>query len=251
MYDPATGRTYDGISGDGVINRNSGAESTIHGLLSMLALDANPGLVRLGAGPLTHSGLQVVEGESASGGQVVTPPSAWTGESQWSNGSYVSLAAGDAAEWTLPASTQPRLVLPVVNLLDPGRTTWTTGSRTLGAINHAAPGPQGISAAPGVLQPITLSTPLPPYATGLKATAVSGTAQIDALLLIPTISTLRVGSAVLLSSVDPHPRTLKISTTPGATAYTYTTSGVLHSRRRLTGSTAQILIQPGGFTVVL
>jgi hypothetical protein len=251
MYDPATGRTYDGISGDGVINRNSGAESTIHGLLSMLALDANPGLVRLGAGPLTHSGLQVVEGESASGGQVVTPPSAWTGESQWSNGSYVSLAAGDAAEWTLPASTQPRLVLPVVNLLDPGRTTWTTGSRTLGAINHAAPGLQGISAAPGVLQPITLGTPLPPYATGLKATAVSGTAQIDAVLLIPTISTLRVGSAVLLSSVDPHPRTLKISTTPGATAYTYTASGVLHSRRRLTGSTAQVLIQPGGFTVVL
>ena len=32
-YDPATGRTIDGISGDGVVNANSGAESTIHGLL--------------------------------------------------------------------------------------------------------------------------------------------------------------------------------------------------------------------------
>ena len=42
MYDPATGRTFDGISGSGEINRNSGAESTIHGLLSMLALDAHP-----------------------------------------------------------------------------------------------------------------------------------------------------------------------------------------------------------------
>ena len=42
MYDPATGRTFDGISADGEVNHNSGAESTIHGLLSMLALDAHP-----------------------------------------------------------------------------------------------------------------------------------------------------------------------------------------------------------------
>ena len=42
MYDPATGITFDGVSRDGTINRNSGAESTIHGLLSMLALDAAP-----------------------------------------------------------------------------------------------------------------------------------------------------------------------------------------------------------------
>ncbi|HET6988846.1 MAG TPA: hypothetical protein VFI00_19625, partial [Kribbella sp.] len=89
MYDPATGRTYDGISGDGVINRNSGAESSIHGQLSMIALDADPEIARL-IGRLTYDGLQVVEAESATGGQVVTPPSAWTGESQWSNGSYLS-----------------------------------------------------------------------------------------------------------------------------------------------------------------
>ncbi len=251
MYDPSTGRTYDGISGDGVINRNSGAESTIHGQLSMLAIDANPDLARLSAGPLTHSGLQVVEGESATGGQVVTPPSAWTGESQWSNGSYVSLDDGDSAEWTLPTSSLPRLVLPVVNLLNPGTSRWTAGSLSLGSIDHSALGPQGISAAPGALQPITLAAPLPPYATSLKAQAAAGTAQIDALLLIPTISTLRLGSAVVLSSVDPHPRTLRISTTPGTTAYTYTANGNLHSRRRLAGTTSQVLIQPGGFTIVL
>ncbi|TCO26666.1 hypothetical protein EV652_107559 [Kribbella steppae] len=252
MYDPSTGRTYDGISGDGVINRNSGAESTIHGQLSMLALDADPGLARLSGGPLTHSGLQVVEGEAAVGGQVVTPPSAWTGESQWSNGSYVSLANGGSAAWTLPSASLPRLVLPVVNLVSPGRSRWTTGSLSLGSIDHDALGPQGISAAPGALQPITLPTPLPPYATTLKATAVSGQdLQVDALLLLPTISTLRLGPAVLLASVDPHPRTHSLKTTPGTTAYTYTASGVLHSRRRLTGTTSQALIQPGGFTVVL
>ncbi|MEV0289829.1 hypothetical protein AB0H36_37355 [Kribbella sp. NPDC050820] len=255
MYDAATGRTYDGISGDGVINRNSGAESTIHGQLSMLALDANPALAalaqQLGAGPLARSGLQVVEGESASGGTVVTPPSAWTGESQWSNGSYVALTSGSSAVWTLEPSPQLRLVLPVVNLLDPGTTSWTSGSSTLGEIDHSAPGPQGISAAPGVLQPITLGRPLPPYATSLEAVATTGTAQIDALLLIPSISTLQLGSAVLLSSVDPHPRTFSVRSQPGAIAYSYTAQGTLHSRRQLAGGTGRVLVQPGGFTVVL
>ncbi len=44
MYDPATGVTFDGLAADGTVNRNSGAESTIHGLLTMLALDAHPGV---------------------------------------------------------------------------------------------------------------------------------------------------------------------------------------------------------------
>ena len=49
MYDPATGVTFDGISGSGQINHNSGAESTIHGLLSMIALDEHPAVARGGA----------------------------------------------------------------------------------------------------------------------------------------------------------------------------------------------------------
>jgi hypothetical protein len=38
MYDPATGRCFDGISGPGDVNKNSGAESTIEALLSLQAL---------------------------------------------------------------------------------------------------------------------------------------------------------------------------------------------------------------------
>src|SRR5699024_7483180 len=41
-YDSDTGATIDGIETDGRVNASSGAESTIHGLLAMLALDANP-----------------------------------------------------------------------------------------------------------------------------------------------------------------------------------------------------------------
>jgi hypothetical protein len=40
MYDHATGRTYDGIDVPGLVHHDAGAESTIHGVLAMLALDS-------------------------------------------------------------------------------------------------------------------------------------------------------------------------------------------------------------------
>ncbi|WP_327640534.1 hypothetical protein OHB24_19760 [Kribbella sp. NBC_00482] len=238
MYDATTGRTYDGISGDGVINRNSGAESTIHGQLSMLALDTHPEIARL-SGASAYDGLQVIEAETATGGAIVTPPSAWTGESQWSNGSY--LAVDGTATWTVPPSAQQRLVLPVVNLVDtptPARTTWRSGGRSLGTLVHVC-GPQGISAAPGALQPLTLANPLPANATTLSAQS-TGTAQLDAVLLLPTISSFRIGAATLLVSVDTRPRLASAS----GHAYTYDSSGRLVAR-------GKPLVVPGGFTVVL
>ena len=42
MYDPATGRTFDGIVSDTAFNHNSGAESTIEGLLAIQAVEAVP-----------------------------------------------------------------------------------------------------------------------------------------------------------------------------------------------------------------
>jgi hypothetical protein len=42
VYDPVSGRTCDGIDVPGIAQPNAGAESTVHGLLAMLALDANP-----------------------------------------------------------------------------------------------------------------------------------------------------------------------------------------------------------------
>jgi len=40
MYDPATGRGYDGISSAESINKNAGAESTIEALLALQALES-------------------------------------------------------------------------------------------------------------------------------------------------------------------------------------------------------------------
>jgi len=42
MYDPKTGRGFDGILSEKEINRNAGAESTIEALYSMLEIEANP-----------------------------------------------------------------------------------------------------------------------------------------------------------------------------------------------------------------
>ncbi len=67
VYNPATGVTNDGVQGDGTVNPNSGAESTIHGLLSMQVLDAHPelaALARSSAHVSVRNGLDVVEAET-------------------------------------------------------------------------------------------------------------------------------------------------------------------------------------------
>ncbi|GAA1627144.1 hypothetical protein GCM10009744_13640 [Kribbella alba] len=264
MYDPASGRTYDGISGEGVINRNSGAESTIHGLLSMLAVDQSPALARLarevGVGSRSASGLQVVEAEAgalSAGATAVTPSSAWTGESQWSNGSYVSLPAAGRLTLEVPASEQPRLVAPIVDVVDDrsvGRTNWASGSRSLGVIDHGSGGPQGVSAAPGALLPITLAGVLPAQSTELSciASTTAGALRVDAVLLIPLVSRLQLSKAILLTSVDAHPRSHPVTLTAARRADTtvYDRDGILRTRLTTTAATFGAPVLPGGFTVV-
>ena len=100
MYFPATGVTFDGLEANGDVNRNSGAESTIMGLLSMLALDARPDVAAAATsrndwvGQLSWKLLEAEAGALRGAARVVTPASAWTGESQWSGGSYVELLPG-------------------------------------------------------------------------------------------------------------------------------------------------------------
>lgn len=268
MYDPATGRTYDGISGDGVINRNSGAESTIHGLLSMLALDRHAAVAELArslTGIRSRDGLELVEAEAgqlSGGAAVVTPPAAWTGESLWSNGSYLRLPAGGRGDWTVPAAEQPRLVAPVVDLVadpDAGRTSWSSGAQRLGTVDHGTGGPQGVSAAAGALLPVTVAGLLPAGATAL--TVVAGPAddglRLDAVLLVPVVSRLELSgsgsTAVLLASVDRHPRAVRVRlpTAGRAVASSYDRYGVLRSRRQLSGASVTADLLAGGFTVIV
>ncbi|MET0423131.1 MAG: hypothetical protein ABW046_04620, partial [Actinoplanes sp.] len=194
-YDPLTGRTVDGIAADGTVNRNAGAESTIHGLLSMLALDAHPDVAALArqGGIVERVGSATVEAESGvlgGGATVVTPASPWTGESQFSGDRYVRVPAGGTVRFTVPADTQARLVLPIADL-QPGSTAvtrWSAGGQELGSVRHGDVGPQGNSPAPGALLPVTLGRELPAGRTDLSAVAVGGEAVLDAVILEPLVS---------------------------------------------------------------
>ncbi|MET0303549.1 MAG: hypothetical protein ABW040_05830, partial [Microbacteriaceae bacterium] len=119
MYDPATGVTFDGLQADGTINRNSGAESTIHGLLSMIALDAHPAIsarAQAVTEVVTRDGLTVVEAEdaTATSGDVVEPESAWTGESQYGGGAYLQLTRRDTAAFEIGRHARDRWIEPVI-----------------------------------------------------------------------------------------------------------------------------------------
>jgi len=247
VYNPATGVTFDGVQADGTVNKNSGAESTIHGLLSMLALDAHPEIAERAqsvASVESQSGLSVVEAETATGGTVVTPESAWTGESQWSGGSYLSLATGESATIAAGAGS----VEAVVYEPHPGtvRSKWNLGSLRSGV------GKPGITEAPGALLPSVLKKP----STGADVTvkATKGTLQLDALIVRPTVSRLVLegsgGRTELVNSAS----TTRAKTTVGATgersvARIYSKTGALVDTVRLRG-TGSIMLPAGGFAVV-
>jgi hypothetical protein len=262
-YDPATGRTVDGIAADGTVNRNAGAESTIHGLLSMLALDAHRDVLAVArqGSIVTRVGSTTIEAESAvlaGGAAVVTPPSPWTGESQYSGDRYVRLPAGATARFTIPAAAQPQLVLPVVDL-QPGSaaaTRWTSTGRTLGTVRHGRIGPQGSSPAPGALLPVTLAGELPAGSTDLIATSTGGEAVVDAVMVEPLVSRYVITGAghttALLRSASRTAQTATVAVTGSgpATIESYDATGVRRSRTSTSGASVRALVLPGGFTIV-
>ncbi|MFE9654599.1 hypothetical protein [Micromonospora sp. NPDC006431] len=262
-YDPHTGRAIDGINGDGQVNRNSGAESTIHTLLSMLALDARPELAAVARRTeiVERVGTLTLEAEDAArqgGATVVSPPSAWTGESLIS-GSYVELPAGAGLRWQLPPADQPRLVLPVVDLRPgvPARTVWGSDTGPLGEVDHARVGAQGASPAPGALLPVTLPRELAAHDTELTAQATAaGPATVDAVLLEPLVSRLTLAGdghrTTLLRSAARTARTVEITAggTGAATVEVYDATGELRSRHTSSATQLRVTVLSGGFTLV-
>jgi hypothetical protein len=259
MYDPATGVTDDGVSGDGTINRNSGAESTIHGLLSMLALDAAPDVAaeaRL-ARPAGRHTERVLEAESATlagGAAVVTPASAWTGESQWSGGAYATLPPGGSVAFGVVAA-EPGIVEPVA-LRSAGAGGGATRWNPLGALSHVDAGAQGGSAIPGVLEAQTLGAPLAAGAPLTATQASSGTTALDAVLFQPLIESLALAGdgghgQALVRSFAAAPRTAAIAV-PGsgrAQATSYDAAGRTAAQASGSGPTVSIAVPPGGFAI--
>ncbi len=99
MYFPDTGLVYDGINGpvSWRVNQNSGAESTIEGLMSLIAIADIPQAVDLlHVKPIGGNSWQILEAEE--GQRVIGTPvyfsEDWTGEGNVSGGRYVGLGEG-------------------------------------------------------------------------------------------------------------------------------------------------------------
>ena len=259
-YDPATGVTIDGVAADGTINRNSGAESTIHGQLSMLTLDAHPELRARTLGltdVVSRDGATVVEAETArtTTGKVVTPEDTWTGESQYSGTGYLELARGRTATFDLPASSAQRLITPVVFSAEKRKAAslWRSGFVPLGVLEHRV-GEQGVTAVPGALLPQTLPIATPAKSTSVSVTALSGPVRVDALIVRPLFSRLTIAgpamSTELVHSASAVAQRVPVNAAGGAgTLKSYDSKGVLVAEHAISG-VAQITIKPGGFAIV-
>jgi hypothetical protein len=264
-YNTATGTAIDGIEPDGRVNPNSGAESTIHALLTMLALDADPAL-RTKALGISHTvsthGLSVVEAESGAitgSGSVVKPASAWTGEANLSGGAYVSLKAGGSLSVPLPAVDEARNIYPIVNqgVAASGSTRWTAGKGPLGTTRNGGAGTQGITEAPGILFPFALQRAVDAKAAAVVA-RTDGDVAIDALLVQPQLSTISVSGSGGQSTVYVSAATSAIVTqVPVPAGFVaeqrqYDSSGkAVPGKRDDAGARhGRVTVVPGGFTMV-
>ena len=257
MYDPATGVTYDGLQPDGSVNRNSGAESTIHGLLTMIALDARPALAeraRTVAAIEERVGLRVVEAETAVHDGMVFTPVAWTGESLWS-GDALRLAAGEHATFDIGTDADSRWVEPVVWSAPGSSSTssWTSKNRPIGSLTETAP-EQGISPTPGVLLPHQLSREVAGDRTDVSVTVDAGTLTLDTLLVRPLVSRLVLagsgGRTELVHSAGPSPQPTKVGE-DGAEAHVevYDARGALVRGFDIHG-VRTVVLPVGGFAIV-
>jgi hypothetical protein len=264
-YDPTTGRTFDGISSAGEINHNSGAESTIHGLLSMIALDEHPSVAAVARtstitarrGTLT---VEAEDGSLAGDATATVPPSLWTEESLFSGTGYAALGSGGSTTVRLPR--HPRsLVLPVVELRHGSAavTTFRGGGDRLGRVASGAIGAQGDSPAPGALLPVTLPSNLRAGARRLSATTRTRSgdpAALDALMLEPLVSRLVLagdghGTALLRSaSTRPQRARVRVAGSGRARIRTYDGHGRPVASRRSAARTVTVTVPAGGFALV-
>lgn len=122
MYDPETGRTFDGIDGPTPfrVNRNAGAESTIEALLALLMVADHPQVTRLyQARPQrSHIG-QILEAERMHrvSGAPAYGRQGWTGEARYSNDRFYALRRGDALSTTVEIEETGTYLLYVSHLV--------------------------------------------------------------------------------------------------------------------------------------
>ena len=181
-------------------------------------------MARQSARLVARDGTRTVEAESAqlhgAATAVVANP-AWTGEALYSGGQYVDVAAGGSLTWSVPASSQDRLVQVIVDRRPgPAGTAHVIGGgRSLGAVPLGGAGVQGAAPAPDELLPVTVTGYLPAGASTLAVGVTDGSGRIDAVQLSPLVSSVvdtGAGAATeLLSSQASQPRSVRTALPTG------------------------------------
>ncbi|SED78539.1 hypothetical protein [Ruania alba] len=256
VYDPATGVTVDGIEPDGRINRNSGAESTIHAQLVMLLLDAHPEVAAAAVAmrEITHlHGVRVVEAETAtlSAGCVVERPDtgAWTGEGNLSGGAYVSVPAGEWVELQIDTPDGGWLH-PIVwqRAEEAGHAEWEiVDGPVLGSTPAGGLGDAGLTEAPGALRPLPLDRPIPAGPVRVRCTS-AGNLRLDGVLIRPAVAgavyrTETGETALYVNAGDDGVRTEPLT---DGTGRTFTVRGAQRGRAE---AGDRVRVAGGGFTI--
>jgi hypothetical protein len=181
---------------------------------------------------------------------VVTPESAWTGESNW-QGAFVVAGtggtvrfdlAGDALDAVAAGGATAHVLLHRL-AEEAGTSTWTAiaadGTRTpLGTLALGGAGDPGVTEWEGLLKPYPLDGNVPSGTIAIEG-AADGRMELDELMLLPAVTTAkfptRRGGAVTLYVAT---RTSRLDVAPGWTGSTYGRNGrrsgpITHGRRTL------------------
>lgn len=267
MYDASTGVVYDGIGSDGGINRNSGAESTIEGLLALMNAVNDPvAAAYVGYDHVTSRvSYHMVEAESGSlsgAASVVQPSSAWTGEAQWSNGKYVDFTTGGVDTLAVTAPTDGRYRVYAVfdkQIASPGAVgvSVSVDGVPAGTDDEGGAGPQGDSPNPDYLwiDSVAVAQRLKAGPHTVTVRYVGGGsihAKIDALLLQPAVEdkVLSDGAGSTFALYKNLTDAGSQAPLPGSGRWTiqvYDQNGnLLHSH---VSSASAVPVQPYGYTI--
>ncbi|RBO74350.1 hypothetical protein DSP71_00435, partial [Microbacterium sp. H6] len=258
VYDTATGVTFDGVETDGRVNRNSGAESTIHGLLTMQLLDANRDAADLATsitGLRSFSGLRVLEAETArlSPGSTVERPEggAWIGEGNLSGGAYVRIPRGEWVEFDVTEAGGILHGLIWRQSAEVGDAVWEVfrGRKRLWRSTTPAggTGERGLTEADGMLVPERLGGDLPGEAVTVRCTS-RGDVRLDALVVQPAVASAvyatTSGTAVLYA--DGTGRDQRVAPLAAGSGRAYEADGA--QRGQAVGG-GRVRVRGAGFTV--
>jgi hypothetical protein len=187
MYDPASGRTFDGLE-RGIYNSNSGAESTITALLALQAAASRPAArEQLGLTRLERNPDLVLEAEN--GLDFGAPPPS-TADARASNGRLASLEPGASLAISTDTPGGKYLAI-VIGRAAPGagKATLFAGRARVGEISLDAPGSLRLEARtvgrlelPAGKSSLTLSN------SGQRPL------QLDAVWLLPAIESKTLGA---------------------------------------------------------